>query len=165
MPALRRRTFLAIVFMGVLIGCAATISVSGSGATGTPPDPVLTCTTPTLTLKPGQQGTLHWEATVPAATTTTTAASGVATYSDATNVAVPANVGTTLVVSEPPATAFAFTWPMPATVTFVSGTVTRADATTVAVATPTTANVTAALGPIAAGQKASISITVQAKTG
>jgi hypothetical protein len=153
------------LFLLVLLGCTGTMKVSGASATVLPPDPVLTCTTPVVTLKPGQQGTLHWEASVPVATTTSATASILATYADSSTVTTPAGQATTLIVSEPTATSVAFSWTMPSSVTFVSGTVTKVDGTTAAVPVPTGSTVTAALGSIAAGQKASIAIVVQAKTG
>jgi hypothetical protein len=158
---MRRSLFLTAL---ILLGCTSTITVLGAGATVLPPDPVLTCLTPTLTLKPGQQGVLKWEASVPVGSTAASTASILATYSDASTVNTP-STATSVTVSEPTATAVAFTFPLPTNVTFVSGTVTKADASTSAIAAPTGTNVTAALGPIAAGQKATINLTVQARTG
>jgi hypothetical protein len=148
--------------MAVLLmaGCVETVVVSGANATLRPPDPALVCLTPQLSLQPGAQGTLKWEASVPAGTSITNKAtlSGTA---GGVNFSVDSNP-VRINVAEPTATVATFSWTIPAVAQFVSGTVTKADGSNATIAAPVAGVVSVACGPIAAGEKATIAVVIKA---
>jgi hypothetical protein len=119
------------------------------------PDPILTVSPASLSLRPGQTGTFTFTASVPPGTSDTKP--GTLTWSGTGTT----SVSVTVTVSEADATSVAFSWPQPNNCTPVSGTVTNAAGVTTNLVVPAAGGTwNATIGTISAGQSAQVKITV-----
>jgi hypothetical protein len=158
-----RRLWLMLCLVA-LGGCVEGVAVSGNGAVLQPPDPTLTCLTPTVTLGPGEQGSVRWAAAIPAPTTTVNKARLTASYPAGSPAPVTIeSQPVTVTIAELSTQAATFAWELPARCVFVSGSVTNADASVVAIAAPATSTVTTPVKAMAAGQSAIIEVVVRAQ--